>query len=681
MSKDSKFRDCPALGRGIPVPECGGQRHAGITCTADCPHNPFSPSGGNYERSLAIEDRLNALTVERLVRETPDKAAHLSQLDAACRAGAHGENAFMTWRIFFEKDAARTTFAQRWEMAGWPGLKNDERVFMRGKMLMRAALIEIHRVLPGGLVEGVDLLSANPAPMLFRENRIAKRMARFSTILAWIYPMPHYWRLSGTAIDIPDIDMLPAADVIREIALHLGGPRDEEPMRLWLAKNFQRVADSVEATRHARHIQMLDGIDAKWGRAVYELQRAPAHCRQCLDALRDVEPDDLNPEERQEGFTAARVWFDSQSSRDDLAASYSAAAGAAVVLGRVLLGTSRWRLEAMGAERLARLRGQFEARMGGRVRFVAERVDDLGKRQALKVPEADMSLIPPRLLENPMQIHMASSRVDMPPDDKARLKYEQQLREAYDRAFLNDKIPALENRTPREAAADPSLRARLAQLMKHRVREHDLRNLKNGTDHDINWMLAELGLTEILFDAPPRRPTPEDMLDDGGDDDIDGEDAGGNGARPETRPPAPRLTGEPWGVEEAAARLAEIMDGFDTFAAAEDEMISSGATILDDVAKITEDVLGESAFSMMAAFLAGVVRAGAARLSRPANRLCDAQGGFPLKRARVSGVRREAGCGIVHEEPDKRASARADDGFGWPGFCRLARRCRRQDSR
>ena len=162
MSKNSKTRQCPALGRDIPVLECGAQRNSAITCPADCPHDPYSLAPGNYERSLELEDRLNTLTVERLVAETADKSAHHSQRAAARRSGPHGENAFLTRRIFFEHDAAQTTFAQRWERAGWPALKNDDRVFMRAKMLMRPALVEIHRILPNGLAEAVDLLSDNP---------------------------------------------------------------------------------------------------------------------------------------------------------------------------------------------------------------------------------------------------------------------------------------------------------------------------------------------------------------------------------------------------------------------------------------------------------------------------------------------------------------------------------------
>ena len=74
---------------------------------------------------------------------------------------------------------------------------------------------------------------------------------------------------------------------------------------------------------------------------------------------------------------------------------------------------------------------------------------------------------------------------------------------AMDREFLEHPVPALDGETPRAAAKNPALRAKLLRLMKNRVRATDERNLDTGSDQDMNWMLRELQLDEILFDAPP----------------------------------------------------------------------------------------------------------------------------------------------------------------------------------
>ena len=76
-----------------------------------------------------------------------------------------------------------------------------------------------------------------------------------------------------------------------------------------------------------------------------------------------VEDDDLHSAERNEGFAEARVWFDENPAIRQVSEAGRAA------LGRVLLGQSHWRLEAIGGERLARLRNVFEARLGEKVHF------------------------------------------------------------------------------------------------------------------------------------------------------------------------------------------------------------------------------------------------------------------------------------------------------------------------
>jgi hypothetical protein len=64
MSKSSKLRPCPALGRDISPADCGEPRQSRLACPADCPHNPFGPA--HYSQLLEIEDRLDTKSLERL---------------------------------------------------------------------------------------------------------------------------------------------------------------------------------------------------------------------------------------------------------------------------------------------------------------------------------------------------------------------------------------------------------------------------------------------------------------------------------------------------------------------------------------------------------------------------------------------------------------------------------------
>ncbi len=67
--------------------------------------------------------------------------------------------------------------------------------------------------------------------------------------------------------------------------------------------------------------------------------------------------------------------------------------GEGAVIGRILLGPTHWRLEALGADRLARLRERFEQLMRQRVTFSGERRDDLGARLRMNEPKFDPALV------------------------------------------------------------------------------------------------------------------------------------------------------------------------------------------------------------------------------------------------------------------------------------------------
>ena len=463
-------------------------------------------------------------------------------------------------------------------------------------MQTRIALVEIHRVLDGERVEAVDLLTPDAPPMLFQDRGLAGMAVRFASVLAWIYPLPHFWRLSGTAAVVPEMAQFSPEEIVMEIVRYLGGPVTADGARRWLAEHFLRFSDALTAASRLRRMKMFGGMDARYGKAVYELQAPFAECRARLDQLPDVVPDDLSDAERGEGFAETRVWF-----TESEAVKQAVPAGGRAVLGRVLLGQTRWRLEAFGGERFAQLRRQFGVHLGQRVRFTSERLDDLGMRLAAKEPAVDESIVPPRLMEEPQKILLASSRLPPLPPGLSRQEAELEFMRAADRAFLDDDIPALDNKTPREAARNPALRPRLIRLLKERVRAHDERNLQTGRTEDINWLLRELGAVEIIFDPPPWRPPPPGQTDK--DDLPDREDFAGEPEPNPNLPPAPPLPATPLSIEESAKRLDAAVNAFKTAADAEAALFECGATLIDDADELTVDVLSDDEFSFSLTFL------------------------------------------------------------------------------
>jgi hypothetical protein len=344
----------------------------------------------------------------------------------------------------------------------------------------------------------------------------------------------------------------------------------------------------------ARRQRMFAGLDAEFGKAIYELRAPFAECRDTLDQVAQVGPDDLADGERDEGFAEARVWFEESSPPP-------AGASARPVLGRALLGQTHWRLEAMGGERLARLRAEFENAFGDRVRFAGERRDNLLAHLKSKEKKYDPALVPPRLLENPSKIVLTSSRAPATLASGSPQEMQAQVMGHFDRIWLDESIPALNGRTPREASRDTALRPALMRLLKDRVRSIDERNLETGGTVDANWLLKELGADEILFDPPPRRAsTAAHLSGESSDDEDEGFDAA------DGLDPWPDLPSQPFSAAEAVARLEVGLTEFDSFAEAGDAMEAAGGFVIADVHQVVGDLLNDDGYAFLAPYLVQV---------------------------------------------------------------------------
>ncbi len=590
MSKKSKRRHCPAAQKEITAAECGESRISRYACPADCPHCPFAPA--NYAQLLAIEEAVDKKAQRWVLDHDADRDTMAREVQRALAASSeHASHALISWWLFFQRDGEGLTRAERWERDGFPGLKNDERALMQAKRQTRVALLEVRRVLDTECTEMVDLFEPGGAPLVVRDRRLAAHAARFAPLLCWCYPLPHFRRLSGSAIVLPEMGSFEPAEIVTELVRHLGGPADAEGMRRWLAEHFVRFDEALAATALARRQDMLAQVDAQACHAVYELNAAFDQCCHALDNGPDVDHDMLSDGEQAEEFTETRVWFDTNPD-----VTHALPVGGQQSLGRVLLGAKRWRLDAFTAAQMKKLRRLFEARMGGRVSFVSESRRNLARQMALKEPPVDSSLVPPRLLEEPRKLVLTNSRVPQPPPGQTMEDYQAELMAAANREFPDNPIPMFDGRTPREAARDPALRPRLIRLLKARVRATDEQNLRLGRTDDINGLLRELGATEIIFDPPPLRPRPEPDKDRIEDEDSDGE--GGFEDDP-VLPDVLRLPAGPLTHEEAFARLQSVIEEFDTPEDAMDELDASGATLLDDVDALVGETLSDNEFGFL----------------------------------------------------------------------------------
>lgn len=590
MSKATKRRPCPATQRQISAAECGANRISRYNCPATCPFNPFSPA--QYDTFLQVEAAVMRKSLDWFLDSSPDRAQRVRELAQIADKSDIELEAYELAEIYYKRDASGRTCAERWAAAGFPTLNNDERVVQRATMQLRLRLIEVHRVLDDLLIEAVDLLEADPKPFLICDRALAARACRFTTVVGWFFPLPYYWRLFGFALPVSEYGPCAPQEAVEEIVRHLGGPAERDAWAEWFALNLARFAAALEAVARARQEQMFAGMDAEFGKAVYELRAPFATCRDALDAIPAVALDDLTDVEGNEGFAEARVWF------DESAEFAPATQTTRPVLGRVLLGQTHWRLEAMGAERFVQLRTQFERELGDRVRFSGEAVENLTAHLKSKEPTYDRALVPPRLLEQPMKIVLFSSRVasTAPADSPAQL--ESNYAAELDRAWLDQSVPALNGQTPRQAAHDPALRPKLIRLLKDRVRRVDKRNLETGSSVDINWLLKELGAHEIIFDPPPPRAAPQPA-----DDEVEDDNQYAIADELDHWPPLPP---RPFTKEEALERLLASLTAFETLEEAIDAMAAAGGVFVDDVQTVIGNLLTDDEHMVLESYLVRV---------------------------------------------------------------------------
>lgn len=517
MSKKSKQRDCPALGRSITSLECATGRHHGISCPASCPHNPFSPAC--YDDLLALETRFDKRAVSALGDAIgPENLARLLALEKSrINEEQTAVSAKVIRALFLERDTADHSFAERWLASGSPALSNDERTLLACKARIRPALLEVREIHPDGHLRVVDLLDPQAGESILVDRMSWANAVRFQTLLVFSYPLPHYIRMFGGGLVWPEwsgLDLDPA-DCLAEIVAHAGGPAADAPdgaRREWIGHHFMDVLERVHAVSDARNADMLAGLDIAWGWIEFEL---PAGASDPLGekfaASPDTLPGEVEPDETAAGFVSALDWCDPADAGEKLLGR--------LLLGRVLRKGDTWRLVASNRARLARLRESFLtlAEIPG-LAPVREYLQDLAKQEAARRPSPDDPRVPPRLRANPSLFEMSTRRLSQPVDDTRPVaeNVSRFLDDANAR-WPDNPLPALGGRTPREAVRDPAARAQVIRMLKPRVFDADRKRLMGFPEPGPDDIIRELGLTEIDLPAPPDRPCPPQLADQAAD--------------------------------------------------------------------------------------------------------------------------------------------------------------------
>ncbi len=165
-------------------------------------------------------------------------------------------------------------------------------------------------------------------------------------------------------------------------------------------------------------------------------------------------------------------------------------AGKRVTLGTLTLDGCDLVLETNSAERAGRGRTMLEGVCGDALAHRATSHEDptRGIQDALRAGGADrpareeVSGVPAEVLEDLALAHYGR----------------------HYRAWIDEPVPAVDGKTPREAAADPRLRAKVEELLRGLEGMYQTALRRNEPAYDPSWMWAELGLVDAA--TPAQRP-------------------------------------------------------------------------------------------------------------------------------------------------------------------------------
>jgi len=492
MSKASKNRACPALGKTISSGVCGSQRNTAIACPADCEFNPFSAKNEGPLHHLLVElGRQSVGEALAAMGKTPGFREELSDLLDVGRG--------MEWlsriptTLFRTRDGAGKTLAQRLLEEGRPWLKNDHRALLQAQTTMRMRLIEVRRIVDEAHLEAVDLLEPEAGPLLIADAMLGGTCVRFDRVLIRSFALAGQHRVTELACLHTVWGRRDPVEVVRRIVEHRAGVTAPDQVESWLFEQAHEAKESLEA------LQQVTDHDAVWFCAPL-LQRAIYELNTDVDTV--VHKIASSPHARTSSvlrYTKSGMleWY------EDLFATDS--------LGRCLGNVGLWNdgVVIMGrTDSLMRLlRQQFEDEMGDSVRLAQdESLPPVERGEDSEAFAGLLALIPTTLRVQPTLADMESLHWVLKKHWPTQLQPEQVLQGIQN--FADIPCPWLDGQTPREASRDSQLRPRLLEVLKRLISDFDRFHLMAGSVGDMNGVLEELGFTELVQPPPPVRPIP-----------------------------------------------------------------------------------------------------------------------------------------------------------------------------
>ena len=452
-------RRCPAVEGDICTLCCGTVRGQTIECPETCvfwtgEHDTRNQRGENPFHRLS--DRL--ADYARHHADLADDAAELF-LDDEIGSGDEVEeweranyDAFVQYGHAGE-DGLRVVdhFAEEWKGR----LPADERAALTCLQRCRFSLFEIQEVRKD---EGLDLLDLVTDERVFvRERSATHQLVRYDCLAGFMGPFRDGHALTGGAVTVPRVYKDVVLTALREDLAFLpieypdadpDALLRETPPAVHLA-----LREAFGSWRRPR-MQTMDGEEIVLCEAVFDVaDEAAVHSR--LEGHDDFHADE-------DGFS----WVDKEG-RPQLGDD-------PLLLGSVTFGTDRLCLKVKSRERLERGKALLFEVLEGVATHRLDSIKDfdvaLDEHEEGGPADAGTETIPPEVAAQVLAEHLNQHM----------------------RRWMDERIAALGNKTPREAVQTSEGRKLVVDLVKGQ--ENLARRWQGGPDIDLRWVLQELGI-------------------------------------------------------------------------------------------------------------------------------------------------------------------------------------------
>ncbi len=515
IPKSKSDRHCPALNEFISTQRCGSERGTKIACPSSCPHFPYAIP--NYDRGLVLTQKIGHKILHFIKTEVSKEEMQLLTQEAHL----NGRNAPSDPEEFFQhlihfglaffRDASGRTLTDRWREKSFIGLSNDEQVAVAGYGRSYVSLLEVQDIAPDGKLWMKDIFRAGEDRLLVIDRTTASSVSRFSLLLSWFLPLPHYTRISGVTVVRVDRETVETwkAELARSwksARLKRRGLTREEHLASTLHLQIQRITDIGKE----RQMSMIRGLDFCRAIAQFKMNAPYGEIAAALASKPEMQPTEPKAGD---GFDKPLLEFawvrrgESKALEKEMIAQFQHSDSDESVGGLATLRVyaDRMVLETFSRQKYDFARGLLEQWFGTKLSFQSESIEDVAKMMAKKgieesrTPGAATTVSPYAILASGSKTpdaRQVPQSTPIPPE-LARGAIQAFYDDRYRRKFADEPVPMLDNATPREASRRKDLRPRLIELMKIHIQGIEETNQREGTQLSLDWLLDELGVPEL----------------------------------------------------------------------------------------------------------------------------------------------------------------------------------------